>query len=216
MTTRAVYQQELDALAEDVLGMGEALRRSIEAVVGALETMDAVKAAEIIEGDDKIDTLERTIETKCIELIAKQAPLATDLRKISSYMRMIADIERIADHCSDISEYIMMLANEKAIPMPGFVREMTQEMKRMVWLVIESFVSADREKASLVIAMDDTVDDYFEKIKDELCIAMKHNTDRIPQYVDYIMIIKYVERMADHCTNIAHWIQFIITGELEL
>ena len=89
-------------------------------------------------------------------------------------------------------------------------------MRSMASQVIESFVKSDFELAGRVIKGDDVIDAYFNKIKKELCIAMKHHAERISSYVDYLMIIKYVERMADHCTNIAHWVQFIISGQLEL
>lgn len=182
MSTRIVYQQELEDLNRQVQEMGAILQTSIDKVIEAMDVMDEKLAHEIIAADDKIDAIECSIETACITLIAKQAPIATDLRRIVSYMCMIADIERIADHCSDISEYIIELSNKKEVPMPG----------------------------------DDTVDDYFKKIKTELSTAMEYNPDRIEQYTGYLMIIKYIERMADHSTNIAHWISFIITGELEL
>lgn len=216
MTTRVVYQQELANLDQAVLNMGDALKQAIESTMDALHTMDATKAEKIMEDDDIIDTIECTIETQCIELIAKQAPIATDLRKIASYMRMIADVERIADHCSDISEYIIALSKEKEIPMPKGVVDMFEAMYQMTAMVIESFVKRDFDLAQKVVDSDDIIDDFFQQIKGELCIAMKHNPDRISAYVDYIMIIKYVERMGDHCTNIAKWIQFIISGELEL
>lgn len=216
MATRIVYQQELSELDQQIMHMSEALGNSIDATVEALQNMDADKARNIMKEDDVIDTIERSIEKTCIELIAKQAPIATDLRKICSYMRMIADIERIADHCSDISEYIIMLSSEEKITMPEGVLDMFDAMRTMASQVIQSFVESNFDLAGRVIKGDDVVDAYFEKIKTELCIAMKNQPDRISAYVDYLMIIKYVERMADHCTNLAHWVQFIISGQLEL
>ena len=216
MATRIVYQKELSELDKQVLHMGEALEKSIDATLEALQNMDADKARQIMREDDVIDTIERSIEKTCIGLIAKQAPIATDLRKICSYMRMIADIERIADHCSDISEYIIKLSSEEKMTMPEGMSEMFDAMRTMAAQVIESFVKNDFDLAGRVIKGDDVVDAYFEKIKNGLCIAMKAQPDKIAAYVDYLMIIKYVERMADHCTNIAHWVQFIISGQLEL
>ncbi len=216
MATRIVYQQELSELDEQVLYMGKALEKSIDATFEALQNMDADKAKDIMRDDDIIDTIERSIEKTCIELIAKQAPIATDLRKICSYMRMISDIERIADHCSDISEYIIMLSSEEKITMPEGMQDMVEAMRAMAAKVIESFVKGDFDLAGRVIKGDDVVDAYFEKIKTGICIAMKNQPEKIPAYVDYLMIIKYVERMADHCTNLAHWVQFIISGQLEL
>lgn len=216
MSTRQVYLDELEKLNNDVIKMGTLLEESINNVIIALNKMDADLAKEIIEADDKIDELELSIELSCISLIAKQQPVASDLRKVTSIMRIIADIERIADHCSDISEYIIKISKEKKVTMPKHVVEMTNAMKTMTINTIDSFVKKDVEKAREVIASDDIVDNYFDEIMDELCAAMKENPDQIRQYAEYLMIVKYLERMADHATNISGWIQFIVTGDLEL
>ncbi|MBU9725382.1 MULTISPECIES: phosphate signaling complex protein PhoU [Diplocloster] len=216
MTTRVVYLEELKDLNNDVIRMGTFLENSIDDMVTALQNMDKDLAREIIEKDDFADDLERSIEQQCIHIVAKQQPVATDLRRITSFMRIISDLERIADHCSDISEYILSIADGPEIPMPDHIEEMIREMKYMVKQTIDSFVEEDEQKAVEVVKHDDVVDDYFEKIKDELCTAMKHNPSQIRQYADYLMIIKYVERMADHATNVAQWIGFIVTGDLVL
>lgn len=216
MTTRLVYLEELSELKFDVIRMGSLLEESIEDMMKALRTLDADMAGKVIKGDDEIDQLENEIEQYCINLIAKQQPVATDLRKICSIMRLIADIERIADHCSDISEYILLLAGNDDIKMPKYVEEMAQAVKSMVARTIDSFVKEDAGKAQEVVKDDDAVDDYYDKIKEELCTQMEANPKRIRQYVQYLQIIKYLERMADHSTNIAKWITFIVTGELRL
>lgn len=216
MPTRLVYQEELAKLNFDVIKMGSLLEESIDMVISALKKLDISMAKEIIAGDDRIDQLEHDIEQYCINMVAKQQPVATDLRKVTSIMRIIADLERIADHCSDISEYIIRIAEEKEIPMPDHVIDMISAMKGMVADTIDSFINEDTKKAQAVIAADDVVDQYFEDIMDELCIAMKHNTDKIKQYAEYLMIVKYIERMADHSTNIAGWILFIVKGDLPL
>lgn len=216
MGTRHLYLEELESLNNDVIKMGSLLEESIEDVIHALTKTDGRLAKIIIDNDDKIDDLEKKIEQTCISLIAKQQPLATDLRRITSIMRIIADIERIADHCSDIAEYIVLLAQIKKVAMPDYLLAMIDQMKQMVIDTIDSFVTGNVIQADEVIKADDIVDDYFEKIKAELCAAMKHNPEAITQYVDYLMIVKYVERMADHSTNIAGWIKFIVTGDLTM
>jgi phosphate transport system protein len=214
MTIRRVFLEELEKLNNDVIKMGSLLEHSINQVVTALKSMDSVLADQIIEDDDLIDELEQTIEQDCINIIARQQPVARDLRRVTSIMRIIADIERIADHCSDISKYIIKLSSHNPIQMPGNILHMIDEMKKMVKDAIDSFVSEDVEKARKVMASDDKVDQLFADITEELVIAMKHNTDSLHAYVDYLMIIKYLERMADHATNVAEWITFISTGNL--
>ncbi len=213
--TRQVYLDELDKLHKKVVEMGTLIEESLDQVEEALYKMNREKAREIIAGDDRVDAMEREIERACIDMIATQQPVATDLRRVTSIMRIISDLERIADHCSDISEYILLLSDEKEIPMPDCVPDMIRSVKDMIHRTVEAFVSDDKAEAEQVEASDDIVDDYFVKIRDEIAIAMKHNPDRIKQYIDYLMIIKYLERMADHSTNIAGWITFVVTGELD-
>lgn len=215
MAIRQQYMAELETLNRDVIQMSTILEESIEKVFRALKTVNAKEAHKIIEDDDVIDEMERKIERECMSIIAKQQPVAKDLRRVTAVMRMISDIERIADHCADISEYIILLSKEEDIAMPDFVGEMFTKMKEMVVKTIDSFVNEDLEKAAIVKTSDDVIDDYFEKILKELCIAMKHRPEAIKQYIYYVMIIKYVERMADHATNLAEWNMFMITGELE-
>jgi len=215
MPTRQVYLEELAKLKSDVIKMGSLLEDSLGEVIAALENLDAPKAERIIREDDRIDEMERLIEDECINLIAKQQPVATDLRQIASVMRIISDIERMADHCSDIAEFIIRISGEN-LPLPEHIRDMVNDSTDMVSLVIEAYVREDLSKADQVLNEDKTVDQYAKDITDELLIAMKHNPDKIRSYTDYIMIINHLERLADHCTNIAQWVRFIVTGELSI
>lgn len=212
--TRHIFMQELRELNQHVIRMGSLLEKSINDVIGALEKLDATLANEIIKNDDVIDDLEHQIERECIAMIAKQQPLASDLRKVTSIMKIVTDVERIADHCADISEYIIALSKQSNVIAPKHLKEMVNVMKGMVIDTIDSFVEVDGEKAKQVIAKDDIVDNYFTSISDELTKIMQGNKEAIPACVSYLMIIKYLERMADHATNIAEWIEYIITGTM--
>ena len=216
MAARIVYAQELENLTNNMSKMGELIEISINKVMDNIHTLDVEVAKEIIASDDEIDKLEEEIQKECISLIAKEAPVAKDLRKIVSIMRMIADIERIADHCSDISEYVIYLAEKEPMAPPSEINQMFLEMKAMVHDTISSFVKFNVERAERVIKRDDIIDNYFEQLKEELCETMEKNPKLLRQCVDYLMIIKYVERMADHSANIARWIPFIVNGELDL
>lgn len=214
MATRQRYIEELEQMNQNVIQMSTLIEESIEKVIHALKNKDSKVAHRIIENDDAIDEMERKIEEECITIIAKQQPLAKDLRRVTSIMRMISDIERIADHCADISEYIILLTKEETIPMPKLVEDMLLKMKEMVVAAIDSFVNEDLEKARYVQKEDDVVDNYFEQILKDLCNAMEKEPESVRQYAYFIMIIKYIERMADHATNMAEWNIYIITGDL--
>lgn len=214
--TRQLFIQELEELNQNVIRMGSILEMSLNEMIVALEKLDVPMAKKIIARDDEIDLLEQHIERECITIIAKQQPLATDLRKITSIMKIITDIERIADHCADISEYIIEIYKMPKIKAPDHLAPMINAMKKMVIGVIDSFITSDLEKASYVMISDDEVDDLFRKISSELIQMMQAEKETIPQGVSYLMIIKYLERMADHATNIAEWVKFIVTGDLVL
>lgn len=211
---RKQFMEQLEDLNDNVIKMGSIIEQSTNEMILALRNMDAKKAEEIIQRDDEIDLLEQQIEKECITIIAKQQPLAKDLRKITSIMKIITDIERIADQCADISEYIIKLSDMPRIGTPTHLPNMIEAMKVMVADTIDSFVAGDLEKANKVIDSDDEVDEYFKTITNELQSMMEEDKKVIPQCICYLMIIKYLERMADHATNIAEWITFIITGNL--
>ena len=214
MTTRKVYTAELEHLTTRVADMGNQLERMIIQVMQALDSLDAELAKDIIQQDDIIDDFEGEIEQSCINIVAKQAPVATDLRRVSSIMRIISDIERIADHCGDVLEYIIDLAKKPVVPVPEGLKEMFVEMRRMVRKTINAFVDEEVQDIDRIIKDDDVIDNYFEQIKRNLCVSMEQHPELIKPYVDYLLITKYVERMGDHCTNIAEWVDFIVTGDL--
>ena len=213
---RQSFIAQLEDLNHSVIKMGSLLELSINEMIVALANIDVEKAKKIIARDDDIDLLEQKIERECINILAKQQPLASDLRKITSIMKIITDIERIADQCADISEYIIRLGNLPKIKAPLHLSEMIGAMKKMVIDTIDSFVEGNLEKSAKVINSDDVVDDYFEEISAKLSQMMQADPNVVPQGVCYIMIVKYLERMADHATNIAEWIAYIITGDLAL
>lgn len=215
MAMRQKYMAELEAMNQDVIRMSTCIEEAIEKSVTVLKTMDLKEANKIIVNDDIIDEMEREIRRECIRILAKQQPVAKDLRRVTAILRMISDIERIADHCADISEYVILLAKEDKLPMPDKIDDMFMKMKEMVVGAIDSFVSEDVDKAGFVQKSDQVVDDYFDNILNELCEEMKHHPENLKSYVYYVMIIKYVERMADHATNMAEWNMYMITGEME-
>ena len=215
MSTRVAFLNDLRTLNNDFIKMATILEESIDKMILALTELSAEHATEVIARDDEIDDLERKIEIECILIIAKQQPIATDLRKVSSIMKIITDIERIADHCSDISEYVLELIKKDPMVQPSALVPMVEAMKDMVVQAINSYVAEDVEESKKVREKDDIVDNYFVEIREDLKKRMTEDKKWIPQCVDYLMIIKYLERMGDHATNIAGWMKYIVTGEME-
>ena len=213
--TRNKFNEELQLLLNSVRVMGVNLEDTLDRVIDNLERKDVEVAQEIINGDDKFDSDEVNIEKQCLELVLTQTPVATDWREITSCLKLVGDMERIADHCSDISQYTLKLAEKPAVELPENFMKMLNVMREMVYDSITAISENDVELAQKVMATDDAVDDYFAEMRQQLTTVMMQQPQQVPQYVDYLMIAKYVERIADHATNIAQWVLFVVKNELK-
>ncbi len=215
MVNRRGFITELEALTSEVICMGNALEIMITKVEQVLKNGDKALIAEIMEKEEIIDAMECKIERECIELIAKQSPVASDLRRISACMRLISDMERIGDHCTDICEYILLLDKENYQVESEAFYEMFTHMKKMVHNTIRCFAKEDAKLASQVTVDDDKVDEIFAQEIKRTTERMKQDSNYTEYGVCYILILKYVERMADHASNIAEWVLYLVSGNLE-
>lgn len=213
--TRHLFEKELEFLHLELIKMGSLVEESIDNTITALKKQDVDMAKKIFNNDDIIDDFERKIERICLTLIATQQPLAKDLRSISTALKIITDMERIADHSSDIAEITIRMAPNKYIKPLIDIPRMAELARIMVNKSIDAYIKQDMELALEVCRSDDAVDDLFSKITLELINLMKNDSSTIEQGIDLMLIAKYLERMADHATNIGEWVVFNITGEHE-
>ncbi len=153
---------------DEMIEMGSMIEKVIEDVIHALVSQDGVLAKQVIERDDEIDQQERNIETLCFKLLLMEQPVATDLRQVSSALKMVTDMERIGDHASDISELTIQMAGTPYIKKLENIQQMAKESMQMLVNSIEAFVELDLEKAKQVIKQDDVVDALFVTVKNEL------------------------------------------------
>lgn len=209
---RHTFEEHLSELKDKVLAMAVNAENSIDLAMTALKRRDMSLARLVIEGDDVIDEQERQIEAGCIELIARQQPMAADLRLISMVLKMITDIERIADHSSDISEITLRLGNEEPIKPLVDIPKMADAARAMVHQAIRAYVANDLDMALAVCQRDDEVDALFAKVVMDLSLMMKANPAVVDRAIDLIFIAKYLERVGDHATNIGEWVAYNITG----
>ena len=193
--------------------MGTLIEKAIEMAVDALINQDVEKAKIAMSFDDEVDKKEGDIESLCLRLILQQQPVASDLRTISSALKMITDMERIADHAVDISELTIEMAGLPYIKRLNHIKEMAKETTLMLISSIDAYVNKDLEKAQIVINSDDIVDELFLKVKGEIIDLIHENKENGRQATDLIMVAKYFERIGDHATNIAEWVIFSITGK---
>lgn len=212
MPERYELQKELDVIHKDLVKMGAIIEKTMDDMIEALTTQNIELAQEIVTNDEKINEMELKIERECILLIARQQPIASDLRDITAVLKIITDLERIADHCSDISEYIINMSKEKYLKPNNRIMEMLEKVKLMVKDAIDCSIKKDIQLAKDICERDDEVDGYFYEIIEALLILMKESNNNIRQCKDFMFIVKYLERMGDHATNIAEWIIYSVTG----
>lgn len=208
---RDKYQEDLEKLNANILKMGKMIEIAIESTVIALMGRDVQAASTFSENDEAIDNMEREIEALCMKLLLQQQPVATDLRVITAALKMVTDMERIGDHAADIAELVLQIPDCKYNKMDT-ITEISTQIIKMIHDSVNSFIQRNYDKAQIVIAQDDIVDNLYHEIKSDLIQKIK-KTDDGEQILDYLLIARYFERIGDHATNIAKWVVFAITGK---
>jgi phosphate transport system protein len=211
---RKSFAHELEDLLHAVLEMGDMTEELIKGSVKALIERDIELAGKVIAADENVDAKELEIEAKCLRLLALQQPMASDLRTIESVLKMITDIERLADHTTKISKKAQILAALPQLKPYVDLPKMADRVTEMFHLSLEAFVKKDAELALKIINMDDAVDEYNNRIFAELIGFMIKDQSCI-NYVSHLMVVvQSLERIADHVTNICERIIYLATGKL--
>jgi len=213
MVVRGGFDKELENIHEQIIRMGTLTQNAIEDAVTALVEMDTEKAKRVIAQDDVIDAMERQIDQACVELIARQQPVARDLRDTISTLKLITDLERIADHASDISEKVLLLDSfHTSVMIPADLIRMSDLSQLMIRSALESYVTKNEDTAAQVVHMDDKVDALYDKVKAYLIKRMRQDPDSIELLTEILLVCKYFERISDHAQNVAEWVLFYIRG----
>ncbi|VBB06382.1 phou full: phosphate transport system regulatory protein phou [Lucifera butyrica] len=213
MTTRHTYDQELENLRQDILRMGSLVQMAIHDAVQSLAKQDVELAQKVIDGDDVIDKLEIDIEDTCMLLIAKQQPLARDLRIIATGLKITTDMERVGDHAFDIAKIAQKTAKQPLIKPLIDIPRMAAMAQKMLQDSLEAYVNLDIALAEQVCRADDAVDDLYNQVFRELLTYMMEDPHTITQATQLMFVTRYLERVADHTTNIAEWIIYLVTGQ---
>ena len=208
---RDYFQEQLHELKRELTVMGASCEEIIALASHALTGWDGELVQKVNTIGAQIDESERTIETICMKLLLRQQPVARDLRQISAAMKMITDMERIGDQAEDIVEIIPFMNAHPDEKFPK-IREMAKAAQSMVTEAVDAYVKQDLELAKRVMAHDDVVDDYFTQVKNGIIGIIAEEPAQGEYALDLLMIAKYFERIGDHCTNIAEWVEFSITG----
>lgn len=217
MSTRTQYEADLAALKGSLAKMSQLSADAVEDALEALCTADAEEAKGIIKGDTEVNRMERDIEHRCMTLLLRQQPVAGDLRRISTAMKIVTDIERIGDHAADIAEIIPHLAASRKAGDPAVsdAIRMGQKAHKMLLDALDALTGEDEPAAQKVIAADDEVDYDFNAIKRTLAAEIAADPAKVDAALDLLMVIKYLERIGDHAVNLAEWVEFLRTGRYQ-
>lgn len=207
------YEKQLENLNASIQSMGKMIELAIQSSMLSLMGRDKEAAKVVRSNDDEIDDMERDIETQCLKLLLEQQPVASDLRLITSVLKMITDMERIGDHAVDIADLVLNIPDFKYEKI-NILEEMSDQILKMIHESVSSYIERDYNKAKNVIIEDDIVDKLYHTIKTDLIEKIK-KTNEGEKILDYLLIAKYIERIGDHTVNIAEWIIFALTGKKE-
>lgn len=213
--TRSAFDEELKKLQEDLLRMAAAVEEMLHASIEALTKRDVNLAEEALQKDDVVDEYNLSIENKCLELIALQQPAARDLRIIASAMKIITDVERCGDYAVDIAKTVMALSQEPVFKPLVDIPQMADIVKKMLREAIEGFVEKDLEKIQRMIEDDDRVDHFYNELHEELALLVEKEGKLARQAFHFLLLGRYLERIADHITNIGERVYYVETGELK-
>lgn len=211
--TRNYFEQELQELDVLLIKMSSMVEETLNDSIKALKQQNVELAQKVIDNDDAIDDMEIEIEDKCLKLIALQSPLAKDLRMIATALKIITDLERIADYAVDISKITIRLSGEKYIKELIDIPRMTEIISDMLRASIDSYVNQDVNKAREAAQMDDEVDGIHKQIFRELLLIMMEDPKKINQATYFLFVSRYLERIGDHITNICERVIYSVTGE---
>lgn len=210
---REYFDLELKALNDKLIEMGALVEGAIKNTITIITNgeYDKLETSRIIE--EKINKMEREIQSYCLNLLLLQSPVAGDLRTVSAALKMITDLERIGDQAIDIAEMSIYLKDCESLYSMTHISEMAERSSNMVTTAIDAFVKKDLKLAKTVATMDDAIDDLFNKVKQEVIDIINANKELDQQAIDVLLIAKYFEKIGDHAENIGEWVVFSITGK---
>lgn len=214
-TVRSAFSEEIRELEQDILKMGSVVEQMLHKSIEALGTRNVFLAEEAIAMDDIVDGYNLAIENRCLKLLALQQPMARDLRTIAGAMKIITDVERMGDYIVDIAKTARKLSEESLFKPLEDIPKMADLVKQMLRDVLEAFVSRDLELIQKMIETDDQVDYLNRSLHEELVVYMQKDPSVVPQAVHLLLIARYLERLADHVTNVGERVYYMETGEMK-
>jgi phosphate transport system protein len=207
-------QRDLDTLQRDILALAASVEEAVHKAIRALQGRDAPLAREVIAGDQAIDQEENQVEEECLKMLALHQPVAVDLRRITAALKINTDLERMGDLAEDIAERALELAQPPFIPIPDRLQRMTDLTASMVRQSLDAFVNLDVRLARWAYRLDDEVDRLNHDIIEELIATMEQKPELVKPALSLFSATRHLERIADHATNIAEDVIYLVEGEI--
>ncbi len=215
MEIRTTFHKKLREIQDDVLAMGSMAEKAVAASVKALKERDVAKARQVVADDPKINRKRFDIEEKCVQLIATQQPMASDLRAIICVLNIITDIERIGDHAEGIAKIVVMIGDEPPLKPLIDIPRMAEKVNDMLHHSLDALINRDAAAARKIAAEDDEVDQLYDQVFRELLTFMAEDPKTITRATRLIWVAHNLERSADRVTNICERVVYMVTGKME-
>ena len=215
MEIRTTFHRHLREIQDDMLVMGSMVSKAMLRSIDALKNRDLELAQQIIADDRKINRKRFEIEEKCIQLIATQQPMASDLRIIVAMLNIIIEVERIGDYAAGIAKIAIMIGDEPPLKPLIDIPRMAEQTVDMLRRSLDAFVNRDAEAAKKIIPEDDLVDQLYDQVFRELLVFMAEDPKTITRATRLIWVAHNLERAADRVTNICERVVFVVTGKME-
>lgn len=212
---RTNFENDLNKLHVDLDKMCHLVTLAIENCIVAFKSGDRDLCRDILSGDKVINDMERSIEARCLSLILKQQPVASDLRNVSTALKVVTDLERIGDQSADIAEILLETDVSCPYKMVEHIPNMAHLAKKMVKGSIDAFHLQDLKKANEVKDFESEMNRLFDEVKVELIQIVNESKEAIDLVINFLMIAKYFERIGDHAVNICEWVEFNQTGTVD-
>lgn len=207
------FENELETLREQVLLMGARVEEMLALAIRALSEKNQAFAESTISSDQRIDQLELQIDQLCLRILARRQPVASDLRLVTTALKLVTDLERIGDLSVNICERVLDLLSDLPLPQAAPILRIAEIAQIMVHDALDAFVAGDALKAEQVVARDEAVDARYAQLFPELVADMMRDPALVLRSTRLLSLAKYIERIADHATNIAEMVVFMVRGE---
>ncbi|MEY4613204.1 MAG: hypothetical protein RL179_1177 [Planctomycetota bacterium] len=207
-------ERDLDDLQKNILGLASLVEKALSQSITALRDRNPEMARSVIQGDVQIDKEENQINEDCLKILALHQPVAGDLRRCTAAMMIITDLERMGDLAEEISERAIQLCTPPLFPIPEGLQRMADMTTIMVRQSLDAFVNLDVKQALMVVRMDDEVDRYNNQIIQEIIKLMTESPMNIQHGLSMFSAVRHIERIADHATNIAEDVVYLVEGEI--